>query len=105
MSAVQVVWKTLWEKEKLLVTSYSFFSNCVFYLPGELSAIFIKFRIVGSIHFEFGRVLYLSFGKGLTNNTLAEGLDCGQPASNEMILFSDVMAHLFFLGLTNRMLM
>ena len=33
--------KTLWEKEKLLVTSNFFFSHSVFYLFGECSAIFI----------------------------------------------------------------
>ena len=33
--------KTMWEKEKLLVTSHFFFSHSVFYLPGKLSAIFI----------------------------------------------------------------
>ena len=38
--------KTLWEKEKLLVTSNFSFSHCVFNLFGELSAIFIEFEIV-----------------------------------------------------------
>ena len=38
--------KTLWEKEKLLVTSNFSFSHIVFYPFGELSAIFIKFEIV-----------------------------------------------------------
>ena len=37
--------KTLWEKEKLLVTSNFSFSHSVFYPFQELSAIFIKFRI------------------------------------------------------------
>ena len=42
--------KTLWEKEKLLVTSNFSFSHSIFYLSGELSAIVVcKF-------FEFGRV-------------------------------------------------
>ena len=36
--------KTLWEKEKLLVTSNFSFSNSVFYPFGELSAILIKFK-------------------------------------------------------------
>ena len=35
--------KTLWEKEKLLVTSNFSFSHCIFYLSEELSAIYIKF--------------------------------------------------------------
>ena len=38
--------KTLWEKEKLLVTSNFSFSRSVFYPFGELSAIFIKLIIV-----------------------------------------------------------
>ena len=37
--------KTLWEKEKLLVTSNFSFSHSVFYPFGEPSAIFIKFKI------------------------------------------------------------
>ena len=38
--------KTLWEKEKLLLTWNFSFSHSVFYPFGELSAIFIKFEIV-----------------------------------------------------------
>ena len=38
--------KTLWEKEKLLVTSNFSFSHSVFYTIGELSAIFTKLEIV-----------------------------------------------------------
>ena len=38
--------KTLWEKEKLLVTSNFSFSHSVFYPFGELSTIFIKLEIV-----------------------------------------------------------
>ena len=38
--------KTLWEKEKLLVTSNFSFSHSVFYPFEELSAIFITFEIV-----------------------------------------------------------
>ena len=48
--------KTLWEKEKLLVTSNSSFSHSVFYLFGELFAMFIKFKIVVCKLFQFGRV-------------------------------------------------
>ena len=57
--------KTQWEKEKLLVTSNFSLSHCAFYLFGELSAIFIKSKIVVCRHFEFGRVKKLLFGKGL----------------------------------------
>ena len=48
--------KTLWEKEKLLVTSNFSFSQSVFYLFGELLAIFIKFKIVVCKVYEIGRV-------------------------------------------------
>ena len=43
VSAVQVFSKTLWEKEKLLVTSNFSFSHSVFYPFEELSSIFINF--------------------------------------------------------------
>ena len=48
--------KTLREKEKLLVTSNFSFSHSVFYPFGELPAIFIKFNILVSKLFQFGRV-------------------------------------------------
>ena len=48
--------KTLWEKEKLLITSNFSCSHNVFYPFGELSAIFITFEIVVCKLFEFGRV-------------------------------------------------
>ena len=48
--------KTMWEKEKLLVTSNFSYSPSVFYLFGELSDIFIKFKIVICKLFQFGRV-------------------------------------------------
>ena len=57
--------KTLWEKEKLLVTSNFSFSYSVFYRCGELSAIFIKLKIVICKPFQFGRVSNLSFGLDL----------------------------------------
>ena len=55
--------KTLWKKEKLLVTSNFSFSHSVFHPFGELSAFFIIFKIVVCILFQFGRVQILSFGK------------------------------------------
>ena len=58
--------KTMWKKEILLVTSNFSFSHIVFYPFGELSAIFVKFKIVVCKLFHFGRVQRLSFGKGLT---------------------------------------
>ena len=48
--------KTLWEKEKLLVTSNFSFSHSVFYLCTELSAIILKSKIVVCKVFQFGRV-------------------------------------------------
>ena len=48
--------KTLWEKEKLLVTSNFSFTHSVFYLIKELPAIFIKFNIVVWWLFQFGPV-------------------------------------------------
>ena len=59
VSAEQVflsLFKTLWEKEKLLVTSNFSFSYSVLYPLGELSAIFIQFEIVVCKLFQFGRV-------------------------------------------------
>ena len=52
----QAFLKTLWVKEKLLVTSNFSFSHCVFYLFGYFSAIFVKFDIVVCKLFQFGRV-------------------------------------------------
>ena len=49
--------KTLWEKEKLLISSNFSFSHSVFYPFGELSAIFIKCRIVVCKLFQFGKSL------------------------------------------------
>ena len=48
--------KTLWEKEKLLVTSNFSFSRSVFYLLGELSTISVKFEIVIYKLLQFRRV-------------------------------------------------
>ena len=59
------LFKTWWEKEKLLVMSNFFFSHSVFHLFLELSAIFIKFEVVVCKLIKFGRVQNLSFGKGL----------------------------------------
>ena len=48
--------KTLWEKEELLVTSNLSFSHSVFYPFEELSAVFIIFEIVVCKLFQFARV-------------------------------------------------
>ena len=57
--------KTLWEKEKFLITSKFSFFHSVFYPFVELSAIFIPFEIVVCKLFQFGQVQNVSFGKGL----------------------------------------
>ena len=48
--------KTLWEKEKLLMMSNFSSSHSNFYLFSELSAIFIKFKIVVCKLSQFGSV-------------------------------------------------
>ena len=56
VSAVYVS-KTMWEKEKLLVTSnFSFFSQCFLSFFEEIPAIFIKLKIVVCKLIQFGRV-------------------------------------------------
>ena len=46
----------MWEKKKLLVTSNFSLSHSVFFSFGELSAIFIKIKIVVWNFFQFDRV-------------------------------------------------
>ena len=48
--------KTLWKKEKLLIMSKFSITHSVFYPFRELSAIFIKFKIVVCRLFQFGPV-------------------------------------------------
>ena len=60
--------KTLWEKEKLLVTGNFSFSHSVFYLFAEFPAIFMEFEIVVCKLFQFGKVWNSSFGKALTTS-------------------------------------
>ena len=61
------LWKTLREKEKLLVMSNFSFFHSVFYPVGKLSAIFIELEIVVCKLFQFGRVQKLSFEKELND--------------------------------------
>ena len=57
------VLKTLWGKEKLLVTSNFSFSYSVFYPNAKLSVIFIEFKIVVcKLYLEESRICRL--GKG-----------------------------------------
>ena len=51
--------KTLWEKEKLLVTINFSFSHSVFCQFGELSAIFIKFEFVVCNLFQFDSLKFV----------------------------------------------
>ena len=57
--------KTLWEKEKLLITSNFSFSHSVFYPFGEFPAIFIELETVTCKFYQLGKVENLFFGKGL----------------------------------------
>ena len=56
MFSVEVFLKTRWGKGEI-VTSNSSLSHSVFYLFGELPAIFIKFKFVVCKLFQFGTVL------------------------------------------------
>ena len=57
--------KTLWEKEKLLVTSNFSFSHSIFYPFGELSSTFIKFKIVVCklLSLEESKICHLGMGQ------------------------------------------
>ena len=78
------VLQTLWEKEKLLVTSNFSFSRSVYYHFGELSAIFIKPKIVVCKLFQFGRVKFVVWERvkmmfvmhGIVNRLLTCDLIC-----------------------------
>ena len=50
------LWKTEWEKEKLLIMSNFSFSHSVLYLFWEHSAIFIEFKIAVCKLVQFGEV-------------------------------------------------
>ena len=60
--------KTLWEKEKLLAMSNFSFSHNVFYLFGELTAIFNKLEIVVCKLFSVWKGLKFVVGEGLRKN-------------------------------------
>ena len=57
--------KTLWEKEKLLVTSNFSFSRSVFYPVWRTFSHFYQFKMVVFKLFHFKRVSNSLFGKGL----------------------------------------
>ena len=82
--------KTLWEKEKLLITSNFSFSYSVFHLFGEFSTISITFKIVVCKLFQFGRVQNLLFGKGFKVQDRSKGFPgislMGPPAMKVCLL-------------------
>ena len=88
------VMKTLWEKEKLLITSNFSFPHSVFYPFKQLSAIFFKFKIVFCNLLQFGRVYILSFGKGLNKLLLLNTAICYHKSKiyfwekHKMLMFS-----------------
>ena len=57
--------KTLWEKEKLLITSNFSFSHSVFYPLRELSIISSNLKLSSANSFNLEESKMLSFGKGL----------------------------------------
>ena len=61
--------KTLWEREKLLVTSDHSFSHSVF-CPGELFAILIKFEIVICKLSQFGSLKFVVWERVNTDTTV-----------------------------------
>ena len=67
--------KTLWEKEKLLVTSNFSFSLSVFHPFGELSAIIIQFEIVVCKLFQFRRDYTFVVREGLREWMLNTDID------------------------------
>ena len=74
MSVLQVFGKHRKEKEKFLVKSFSFLHS-VFYLFRELSAIFIRFKLVVSNIFQFGS-LKLVFWERANNEASLNMLKC-----------------------------
>ena len=92
--------KTLLEMEKLLITSNFSFSHSVFYPFLELSAIFIKRKIVVCKRFELGTVENLSFGKGLMSlkNAAVENIvEKGENAVHQYFLsFPQCFQKLYF---------
>ena len=63
------LWKTLWEKEKLLVTINFYFSHSIFKHFRELSAIFIKFKLLSANSFSFEEWKICSLEKGFNGTT------------------------------------
>ena len=74
--------KTLWDKEKLLVSCNFSFSHSVFYLFGELSSISIKFEFVDCNIFVW-RSLKFVVGKGLRLKPLFTRLRVSQFSDSE----------------------
>ena len=82
--------KTMLEKEKLLVMSNFSFSHIVFYPFGELSAIFIKFKIVVCKLFWFGSlkfVLWERVKKMHLNLSFVLEQDTSKPQPSWLVVF------------------
>ena len=59
------LWKTLWEKKKMLVTSIFSFSHSVFYSIKKKIVILAMFKMSSANAFNLVMSKLLSFGKGL----------------------------------------
>ena len=70
----RILLKTLWEKEKLLITSnFSFFPQC--FLPiWKTQPFSLTFKIFIRKLFQVGKVQNLSFGKGLRDKITTIGI-------------------------------
>ena len=82
--------KTMREKEKLLVTRNFSFSHSVFYPSVELSAIYIKSKIVVCKLFHFGRTEKLKYVLGRVENIMEKGYQ-------QFLLFSQFFQNVVFI--------
>ena len=66
--------KTLWEKEKLVVTSNFSFSHSAFYPFGQLSSIFIKLKIaIWKLYWVWESVKFVVWGRVKTKDVVHPG--------------------------------
>ena len=88
--------KTLWKKEKLLLTSKVPFSHSVFYPFGEVSAIFITFKIVICKLFHFRTVEnLLGMGESPYQNCFCFVVSTDQDQTSQNMQ-SDLRSTLFY---------
>ena len=96
--------KTLWEKEKLLVTSNFYFSHSVFYPFGELSAIFIKFKIIVCKTLWVWKSLKLVVWERVNSERLRAQRNLGQVPifhGNKRFTLCNQMMHMFLLKISS----